>query len=271
MAKPRVRDLDGLTIAAIAIVAYCAASLVHEGLGHGGACLLLGGRPQSLNAIFFSYDEASVSNAARLVIAMAGTVANLVFGCLAALLLARWRHAAATARFFLWLFCAVNLLQAAGYLFFSGVAGVGDWAAVVAPLRAPIASRIGLTVVGGLLYFVTVARFLERRLEPFMAPGPRGGGRLGRLVRLPYVVGGVTLTATGLFNPHGLELVLISAAAASFGGTSLLVWYPFRRRAGLAGDGVPLSIPRSPAWVLAGALTLVVFVVVFGPGIGAPR
>jgi len=35
---------DALTIAAIAIVVYIVAGVIHEGVGHGGACLLAGGR-----------------------------------------------------------------------------------------------------------------------------------------------------------------------------------------------------------------------------------
>ena len=86
---------------------------------------------------------------------------------------------------------------------------------------------------------------------------------------LPYVVGGITFVAAGLLNPHGIYLVLISAAAASFGGTSLLVWYP------ACGHGVrpsrpeelPLGVPRSRAWLVAAAITLILFVGVLGPGV----
>jgi hypothetical protein len=260
-------DLDSLTIAAIAVVAYCAANVVHEGLGHGVACLLVGGRPLSFNAIFFACGDENVSTWGRVTVAAAGSIANVVFGVLAAQLLARWRPADTAMRYFLWLFCAVNLLTASGYLLFSGVGGLGDWADVVAPLGAPVVSRIAMTIVGAILYFVVVARILDRRLEPFL--GTERKRRLGPLARLPYAVGGATFVLAGLFNPYGLELVLISAVAASFGGTSLLVWYPFGLRAGDTAQAPP-AIPRSTGWLVAAVVTLVVFVGILGRGIGKP-
>jgi hypothetical protein len=33
------------TLVAIAVVAYAVANVVHEGLGHSGTCVLVGGRP----------------------------------------------------------------------------------------------------------------------------------------------------------------------------------------------------------------------------------
>jgi len=38
----RTTSLDLLTVAAIGIVAFSVATVVHEGVGHGGACLLAG-------------------------------------------------------------------------------------------------------------------------------------------------------------------------------------------------------------------------------------
>ncbi len=64
--------------------------------------------------------------------------------------------------------------------------------------------------------------------------------------------------------------MLISAAAASFGGTSGLAWmaqllrderrFPPR-------DGPTLRIPRSVPWLVAGAAIALLFVGVLGPGI----
>ena len=45
------------TLVAIPIVAYGLANLGHEGLGHGGACLLAGGRPMVLSSVHFECDD----------------------------------------------------------------------------------------------------------------------------------------------------------------------------------------------------------------------
>src|SRR2546425_243994 len=44
---------DWLTVIAIAVVAYGVVSIVHEGLGHGGACLAMGGQPQLVTSMQF--------------------------------------------------------------------------------------------------------------------------------------------------------------------------------------------------------------------------
>ena len=73
----------------------------------------------------------------------------------------------------------------------------------------------------------------------------------------------------GVLNPLGWIYVLISAVAASFGGTSLLAWYPmlWARRTPVDAPVVPLGVPRSPAWLVAAAIALILFVGVLGPGV----
>jgi hypothetical protein len=260
--------LDLPTIVAISALAYAAANLVHEGLGHGGAALLLGARPTMLNAIFFSYDEATASDAVRRVISAAGSIVNVIVGLpLVALLRSRIRLPA-SARCFLWLFCAVNLLTAFGYLLFSGVGGVGDWARVIAGARPAWLFRLALVVPGALLYFVVAPRLLMPALDPFLGRNPEARlARARRLSLVPYFTGAATLIVAGLLNPLGMQVVLISAAAASLGGTSLLAWYPARPRtpSRFATDP-PLGVARSITWIAAAAIAMAFFVLVLGPG-----
>jgi len=69
--------LDPWTVGALAVVAYCIGNVVHEGLGHGGACVLVGGTPQELNAIFFECSIEGLRPAARRWLAAGGSIANL--------------------------------------------------------------------------------------------------------------------------------------------------------------------------------------------------
>src|SRR5262245_17252521 len=94
-------SIDLATVIAISALAYTIANVVHEGLGHGGAVLLLRERPTMFNAIFFDYDESTVSPGGRRLISAAGSVANLVIALpllamLPRILSNRWRY-------FLWL------------------------------------------------------------------------------------------------------------------------------------------------------------------------
>ena len=259
---------DAPTVAAIAVVAYCLANVVHEGLGHGGACLLQGCRPQSLNAIFFDYDETSATAAGHRWIAAGGGIANLLAAALALAALRGTRAPGPRLHYFLWLFAAVNLLTAFGYLLFSGIGGIGDWTQVVRGLQPQALYRGALAIAGAALYFWLAPRLLAPQLAPFLAAGPSVAASMWRVVRMPYLVGGCTFVVAGLLNPYGMQLVLISAAAASFGGTSLLAWYPFGKR--LPAPAAPaLVIARSRGWIVAGVVVAILFIGVLGPGLYA--
>jgi hypothetical protein len=120
------------------------------------------------------------------------------------------------------------------------------------------------------LYFLLAPRLLMPLLEPFLGPAPEERqARVRTLSLLPYAVGGLTFVAAGLLNPHGVYLVLISAVAASFGGMSLLAWYPrlWARRPPVSAQDPPLGVPRSRAWLIGAAIALLLFVGVLGPGI----
>jgi hypothetical protein len=69
-----VAPLDALTAGAIGILAYMLGNVLHEGAGHGGACLLVGAKPLVLSSVHF---ECSLDS--RLVMA-GGTLVNLLAG-----------------------------------------------------------------------------------------------------------------------------------------------------------------------------------------------
>src|SRR5262249_25515483 len=151
------------------------------------------------------------------------------------------------------------------------IGGFGDWAAVIAGLQGTSALRVGEAALGGVLYFIVAPRLLWVGLVPFLGADQRARvARARALTVQPYLVGGGTYVAAGVFNPMGMKLVILSAAAASFGATSLLAWY-FTKRAermdlGEA-DVTALDIPRSPMWIAIAAAMLALFVGVLGPGL----
>jgi hypothetical protein len=258
---------DDATVVSIAIVAYAIANIFHEGVGHGGACVLTGCIPEAMSSIHFSGDEAGVSDAGRRWIAAGGSIANLVLGLFAWALLTRARSP--QWRVFLWLLAFVNLLQAAGYLLFSGVGNIGDWAVVVAGWQPAWAWRAGLAVVGAAMY-VWVARECARAIAPLVdARSPDRERRARRLAWTAYFTGGILYCISGLLNPLGPLLLLISAAAASFGGTSAFLWCTswLRHPSFAASDDPPASVTRHRGWIAAGIVTAIVFVAVLGRGV----
>jgi hypothetical protein len=256
------------TVIAISALAYVLANIVHEGLGHGGTCVLVGAHPTVLNAIFFEYDDKVATLSQQKWISAGGSIANVLVG-LPILGVLRSRRLPSSLRYFLWLFTAVNLLTAFGYLLYSGIGGIGDWAHVVEGLGSPLLLRGGMAIVGAVLYFLVAPRLLMPPLDPFLGtdPGVRAV-RARKLCLIPYLAGGVSLVVAGILNPYGLQVVLISAVAAAFGGTSFLAWYPRKPRTPTPGTpAVPLAIARSWGWIVAGVVVLGFFVVVLGPGL----
>src|SRR3954464_14121962 len=114
-----IRD-DWLTSAAVAVLASATANFIHETVGHGGACVAIGGRALALTYGSFNCGTDGVSAAGQRVMAAGGTIMNFVAAAVGYLVYRRARPATAW-RFALWLFVTVNLLQGAGYFLFSGL------------------------------------------------------------------------------------------------------------------------------------------------------
>jgi hypothetical protein len=253
---------DRWTVIAIAIVATVCSDLIHEGIGHGGACLLTGGRTLVLSTVHFDCRGGGI------VVAAGGTIANLIAGVIFWFASRQVRHATRL-RYFLWLSMTLNLLGAGGYFLFSGVGNIGDWADVIQGQQPAWLWRVGITLLGVLSYllFVWIA-LLEMR--PFLGEDRVARVRRARSLTLtPYLTDGILSCTAGLFNPVGMILVAISAAAASFGGASALAWMP----EWLHGTRIPNSefqmppLARSRVWIFSATVVALVFIFVLGRGL----
>jgi hypothetical protein len=261
--------IDTATLAAIAAITYALANVLHEGVGHGLTCVLVGGRAEVLSTVHFQCGGVEALSAwSRRAISAGGTLVNMVAG--AVFWLAMMKARSATLRFFFWLSMTVNLLAGFGYLMVPTAIGFGDWMRVLNGLDGALPVRI--TLVGiGTAGWVGSAVLARRRLEPFLHRGPvrERRRRARRLSLFAYLFGCSLKVIAGVFNPVGWKLMLMSALAASLGATAALPslipdpvgpakpWTP----------EVPLGLPRSRAWLVAGAIVAALFVGVIGPGI----
>jgi hypothetical protein len=261
MAEPRSAAPDWLTVAAIAVVAGAITMTLHEALGHGGACVLAGGRNLDISSVS---ENCSVAN--RWIDA-AGTLVNAATAGICALWLRRLRQAT-SGRFFCWLLMAFSGMAAAGYWLFSGVGGIGDWAAVTAGWQPAWAWRAGLGVLGAAVY-VWFVRWAAMALRPHL-PGGRERATAARRLMLPaYFAFGTLAVAAGLFNPVGPILIAESAAAGSFGGASGLCWgWKFAHGAAFAdAQRAPAPLGRPWGWLAAAIVAAGLFIFVLGPGL----
>jgi len=262
---PSLPDIP--TVIAIALVAYAASDVLHEAAGHGGACLVLGGKPLVLSSVHFECGEQAMSALAVRGVAAAGTIVNFVSGAIAFVVFKNAnRLRKPQAAYFLWLFATLNLLSGAGYFLFSGVGGIGDWADVARGAMQPLVWRPAMSVFGGALYFL-LARQSAQWL-PSLAGSGEFSLRRSKLLTVPaYLAGGLLYCVAGLFNPVGPVLIAISAAASSFGGASGLLWLTQFLRSGKYSTEPAAALDRSYVWIAAGCVVSLIFVAILGPGI----
>jgi hypothetical protein len=210
--------------------------------------------------------ECSADN--RLVIA-GGTLMNVAAAGLFFLMGRNLGRASPHLKYFAWLSMTVNLLDAAGYLAFSGIGGFGDWAMFIQGFSPRWAWRVGLSILGAGAY-VLCARWSLLELRPLIGGGAQRHIVARRLCLPPYLAGGIVECIAGAFNPQGWFLVVMAAAAPTFGGKSALVWGPewLRGSSFPAGpDAAAIPIRRNWAWIVAGIVIGMCFVWVLGPGV----
>lgn len=260
---PETTRPDLLTIVGITVVATVIADLIHEGLGHGGMCVATGGRPLMLSTVHFD------CSAETRLVAAGGTLADLLFGMLF-WVAARAVKRSACWRYFFWLLMTFTLFHVGGYFLFSGIGNIGDWSAVVAGWQPAWAWRVGVAALGIVAYFFLFVPLALRELRPFLGMDPRIRVRRARqLTVTPYIVGGVLACVAGALNPVGPLLILISGAAASFGGNSGLAWmwtllYGPRIR---SSELQMPEIERGRGWIMAAVILAIAFIAGMGPGI----
>lgn len=263
---------DWLTVAAMAVVTYLLSAFTHEMLGHGVASLLVGARIVHVTSLDLVYDASHLTAAQGRFIAAAGCAAQFI---LAGILILVYRavrdRVAPTTRYFLWLLLYINLFIPAGYLMALSFAPFGDWNDFVQGLPQQVLWRLGFTVLGTAITFAAAIAG-ARALDPFL--GRDQAERSSRalvLTLVAYLAGSIVNTLAGVLNPDGAILVLISAAAASFGGTIFLFWtgrfavWMFKPTP--ATPAVPLTVTRSLPWLVAGGVAALIYFVVLGPGV----
>lgn len=263
-------EFDVATVLAIGMLAYAIRNVVHEGLGHGVACLLVGGRPLGISSAWWDGSYEGVSTWAHRGVRAAGTVANLALG---AALVPTWRwlergaRATPHARFFVWLLLVVNLFSGAGYLLADPLGHFGDWTGFLEGLEPNLPVRVGLVTLGAVLSALTL-RFALRTVDAFLAAdGAERRRRLRWLCWGPYLVGGTIFVLAGLQNPHG-PVFAFTSGLSTFGGTAFLAWLPAWVKAPRSeGRGASGALARSPGWIAAGVASGLVVLVVLARGI----
>ena len=243
------------TLGAIALLAYVSADVAHHGLGHGAACLALGGRIRSLSSIFV---DCSLTGSA---IDLAGPLANLVVG-LAAVLCIRTVHRTSTAtRLFFILMAAFNLLWFGLQLVFSAATRTDDWAWAMQEFHVEGPVRYAMIAIGAILYVLTV-RFIGSQMAAFAHPRPRAK----TIVATAWLTAGAIACATAAFDHNAVAAIVRHAAPQSLLLSIGLLFTPARAERSSVSEGAATTLACSVPWIVIAIFIGAASMVFLGPG-----
>jgi hypothetical protein len=259
-------SIDVLTVAAIGLTMYIAANVIHEAVGHGGACLLIGGEVTELSTAHLECDYQGAGVAAQKFVSAWAAILNVIFGLVAWGVLRTMKSPGTTVRVAFWAFMGINLMVGTGYPLFSGVIGVGDYANLIEGWEPNILWRVISTLVGIVLYGFTIWLCLTEMIPFIHADGLERVRRATRVSLTIYLAGSLGSSIGAFLNPIG-PFVIFTSAAAHFGGTSGLAWMPQLYKSWFKQPSIegPLVIPRNWVWIGAGAILLAAHIIVLGP------
>lgn len=237
-----------LRFAALGAVAFVFACVAHEAIGHGGTCVLTGGRVQLLTSVFFHCSPGS-----NLVDA-AGPLMNLALAAVALIIL-RTPPRSANTRAFVALLLAFNAMWGGGYLVYSAITARGDWAFFIGSdgLFPAWTWRVLMALAGLWLYAWTM-----RLIAPHL---PRGIPLVVAYVAALAVILLSVLLNSGPALPAAREALLEGGLAP----VGLLYIASLRATGASSSSALPADIPGPGFWVCALGV-VIVFLVFMGPG-----
>jgi hypothetical protein len=248
-----------LTLAAIGILAYVSCDLLHELLGHGGACLATGGQPATFSTVHFQCLGGWQPG-----VCAAGIVFNVIAGAALWLIARRSATISIHVRYFLWLAMAYNLFTGWGYVVSSSLSNSGDLANAFR--GAPAWHWRAMAAPVGVLFYVLSTWIAAAQMRPLIGPGYPA--RLWRLILVPYFASAVVASTAGALNQiMNAHLAITLAVSTTLGSWGFLL-VPLLL---LSSRSVPTppgpAIPRNLGWIAAAVLAAAVFVGVAGPGL----
>jgi hypothetical protein len=245
-----------VTIAAIGVLAYASADIVHHVLGHGAACLAFGGQIISLSS---TYVRCSLYGSA---IDLAGPFANLVIGLVAMLAAHMVTRASPPTRLLYILVSAFNLLWFALQLAFSAATNTDDWAWAMHHFRGAQLLRYCMVAVGALGYLLAV-RVIAIQMAPFAHPRARSW----KIALTAWLSAGAIACATAAFDHNAGATLFRHVLEQSLGLSVGLLFVPTRAARVASPDSVQNVLTFSIPWAVTAAIVGAASILFLGPGV----
>ena len=262
-------EIDTPTLITASALAWAVANVFHEIVGHAGAAVVLGIPVRAVSTTTAYVDWTAIESAAQdRIINAAATPVNVVTGALALVAL-RWLHVhSAATRYFLWLFAVVSFTMVTWNMVTLPLLGAGDWGSIAEGLNHAGLWTAGVVAVG--LAVTLVGYRLSLRL---FLPDLRDQPELRhKIIFVPVATMIVVQTLSVLPSPFATAPGDANHLMASvFAYAHLMAWAVLVNRG--VGPRAPrpvddLTLDRSTGWLATGAVLIIAYVAMLGPGLG---
>ena len=182
-------------------MSYVIADIGHEAIGHGGACLVAGGKITLLTSVYFRSEIHSFVTDAF------GPLSNLAIGLLFWILLRRANHFKSYTQLLLLHTMTFNLFWFSWLCFYAGITYKGDFAFDIRGATELLTWRISLIVIGISSYrvFINLNAGVAKKLFNSYK-NSLSVQQLCQLFLIPYLSAGVSaLIAVSFFIPHSID------------------------------------------------------------------
>lgn len=269
--QAKTASIDLITVVSIAVVVALLDSVIHEALGHGLVAILLGLHPRQVSTTYLDVSYVNIPAWKSKIVDAAGCGAELIAALIGFAFMGFVQKSKVNLRFFLWLFTSCNIFAVGGYLMVPTFLGFGDWESFVQGLPSPMLWKLGLEILG-LIISCSGLYLGVRGLDGFSGKIPSGPGsrrrRRAKLIYASYLTIGVVGTVAAIFNPLSPQLVLLSGAAATFGGNAFMLFMlAFGHKASPTTPEQPMTPTRSFLWLYLGLVALFIEFFVLAPGL----
>lgn len=137
-------------LATVGVLSYIVANIIHEVIGHGVTCLIIGNKIELLTSVYFK------SSPGNILVDIGGPTANLIFGGLTFYFLIKTSFN----KFFLFQVTAYNLFWVSGTILHSAISKTGDWTFAIKKIVREPYEKITL-IISGILFYIIILRILN--------------------------------------------------------------------------------------------------------------
>jgi hypothetical protein len=256
--------VDWLTVVSIAAIAISFNVAFHEGV-HALTCLAVGSHLQEYSALYVECYSPTESQAK--IVAGSAPTFNLIAGVLLWIIIRNSRKLASETQFFLWLFMLMNWFYGAGYLMFSGIANVGDWAVVINGWEPNWLWRVLMAILGTLLYIVFIRLALRELGKMIGGEADEQIDRANKLCFVSYITAFGVVLAASFFCPYGLFSLPVTAGLFGVLGALspflfMMRWFRTEHFVKLVKE--PLEIHRKWQWLATAVITVFTYAFILG-------